>query len=53
MINNVERIKKILIKIREMLKVDLKKKMENSSKLNRTLYKNESKIFIIKKQNVN
>ena len=37
----------------EMLKVDLKENVENSSKLIRTLNRIENKFQIIKKQNVN
>ena len=51
--SDVKQIEKILIKIIEMLKIDLEKKIENSSKLNQTLNKIESRLFIIKKQNVN
>ena len=36
-----------------MLKIDLKKKFENSSKLNQTLSKIENRFLIIKKQNAN
>ena len=36
-----------------MLKIDLKKKIEISSKLNQTLNKIESRLFTIKKQDAN
>ena len=36
-----------------MLKIDLKKEIENSSKLSRTLSKIENRFLIIKKQNAN
>ena len=44
--NNMKHIERILIKIIEMWKVDLKK-IENSSKSNRTLNKIENRFFII------
>ena len=53
MTNNVKQIERILVKIIRMLKIDLKKEVENSSKLNQTLNKIESKNFTIKKQNAN
>ena len=36
-----------------MLKIDLKKKIENSSKLNQTLNRIDNRFLIIKKQNTN
>ena len=51
--SEIEQIKKILLKVIEMLKVDLKKNVENSSKLVRTLNRIENKFQIIEKQNVN
>ena len=51
--NKIEQIKKILLKVIEMLKVDLKESVENSSKLARTLNRIENKFQIIEKQNVN
>ena len=51
--SEIEQIKEILLKMIEMLKVDLKKDVENSSKLIRTLNRIENKFQIIEKQNVN
>ena len=51
--NKTEQIKKILLKIIEMLKVDRKENVENSSKLVRTLNRIENKFQIIEKQNAN
>ena len=53
MTSDVKQIKTILMKIIEMLKIDLKKKIEISSKLSQTLNKIESRFFTIEKQNVN
>ena len=51
--NEIEQIEKILMRVIEMLKVDLKENVENSSKLIRTLNRIENKFQIIEKQNVN
>ena len=51
--NEIEQIEEILLRMIEMLKVDLKKDVENSSKLIRTLNRIENKFQIIEKQNVN
>ena len=51
--SEIEQIEKILLKIIEMLKVDLKENVENSSKLVRTLNRIENKFQIIEKQNAN
>ena len=51
--NKIEQIEKILLKVIEMLKVDLKESVENSSKLARTLNRIENKFQIIEKQNTN
>ena len=51
--SKIEQIEKILLKIIEMLKADLKENVENSSKLIRTLNRIENKFQIIEKQNVN
>ena len=53
MTNDVKQIEKILIKIIKMLKIDLKKEIENSSNISQTLNKIESRFLIIKKQNAN
>ena len=51
--NKIEQIKKILLKMIEMLKVDLKKNVQNSSKLIRTLNRIENRLQIIETQNAN
>ena len=51
--NKIEQIKKILLRVIKMLKVDLKENVENSSKLARTLNRIENRLQIIKKQNAN
>ena len=51
--NEIEQIEEILLKVIEMLKIDLKENVENSSKLVRTLNRIENKFQIIEKQNVN
>ena len=51
--NKIEQIKKILSRIIEMLKTNLKENVENSSKLVWTLNRIENKFQIIEKQNVN
>ena len=51
--NKIKQIKKILLKMIEMLKANLKKSVENSSKLIRTLNQIENRFQIIEKQNVN
>ena len=51
--NEIEQIERILLKMIEMLKVNLKKNFENTSKLIRTLNRIENKFQIIEKQNVN
>ena len=51
--NKIEQIKKILLKVIEMLKTNLKENVENSSKLIRTLNRIENKFQIIKRQNTN
>ena len=51
--NKIEQRKDILLKVIEMLKANLKKNVENSSKLIRTLNRIESKLQTIEKQNVN
>ena len=51
--SEIEQIKRILLRMIEILKVDLKKSIENSSKLIRTLNRIESRFQIIEKQNVN
>ena len=51
--SKIEQIKKILLKVIEMLKVDLKKDIESSSKLVRTLNYIENRFQTIEKQNVN
>ena len=47
--SEIKQIKRILLKIIEVLKVDLKENVENSSKLVRTLNKIENKFQIIEK----
>ena len=51
--NEIEQIEKILMRVIEMLEVDLKENVENSSKLVRTLNRIENKFQIIEKQNAN
>ena len=51
--NEIEQIEKILLRVIEILKADLKEDIENSSKLIRTLNRIESKLQVIKKQNAN
>ena len=51
--SEIEQIKKILLKMIEMLKVDLKQDVENSSKLVRTLNRIKNRFQIIEKQNAN
>ena len=51
--SEIEQIKKILMKVIEMLEVDLKENVENSSKLIRTLNRIKNKFQIIEKQNAN
>ena len=51
--SEIEQIKKILLRMIEMLKANLKENVENSSKLIRTLNRIESKFQTIEKQNVN
>ena len=51
--NEIEQIKRILLRMIEMLEIDLKENVENSSKLVRTLNRIENKFQIIEKQNVN
>ena len=51
--NEIEQIKKILLRMIEILKFNLKENVENSSKLVRTLNRIENRSQIIEKQNVN
>ena len=51
--NKIEQKERILLKMIEMLKIDLKENVENSSKLVRTLNRIENRFQIIEKQNVN
>ena len=51
--NEIEQIKRILLKVIEMLKTDLKKNIESFSKLARTLNRIENRFQIIEKQNAN
>ena len=51
--NNVKQMKRILLKMIDMLKKNTKKKIENQSKLSLTLNQIENKILNIEKQNVN
>ena len=51
--SEIEQIKKILLKMIEMLKADLKKNIESFSKLVRTLNRIKNKFQIIEKQNAN
>ena len=51
--SKIEQVKFFLLKMIEMLKTNLKKDVENSSKLIRTLNRIENKFQTIKKQNVN
>ena len=47
--NKIEQIKRILLRMIEILKVDLKENIENSSKLIRTLNRIKSKFQVIEK----
>ena len=51
--SEIEQIEEILMRVIEMLEVDLKENVENSSKLIRTLNRIENKFQIIEKQNAN
>ena len=51
--SEIEQIKRILLKMIEMLKTDLKENIENSSKLVQTLNRIENRFQTIEKQNVN
>ena len=51
--NEIEQIKRILLRVIEILKADLKENIENSSKLIRTLNRIKSRFQIIEKQNAN
>ena len=51
--SEVEQIKRILLRVIEVLKINLKKNVENSSKLIRTLNRIENRLQIIEKQNAN
>ena len=51
--SEIEQIEKILLRMIEILKADLKKDIENSSKLVRTLNRIKSRFQIIEKQNAN
>ena len=51
--NEIEQIKRILLRVIEILKADLKENIENSSKLIRTLNRIESRFQVIEKQNAN
>ena len=51
--NKIEQVKKVLLKIIEMLEANLKKDVENLSKLIRTLNRIESKFQTIENQNIN
>ena len=51
--SEIEQIKKILLRVIEMLKTDLKENIENSSKLIRTLNRIKNKFETIEKQNNN
>ena len=48
--NEIEQIKEILLRMIEMLKVDLKENVESSSKLIRTLNRIENKFQTIEKK---
>ena len=49
----IEQIKRKILKMIKMLKIDLKEKIKNSSKLIQTLNRIKNKFQIIKNQNVN
>ena len=51
--NEIEQIERILLRMIEMLKADIKKDIENSSKLARTLNRIENRFQTIEKQNAN
>ena len=51
--SEIEQIERILLKMIEILKVDLKEDIENSSKLIRTLNRIKSRFQVIEKQNAN
>ena len=51
--NEIEQIEKILLRVIEILKADLKEDIENSSKLIRTLNRIKSRFQVIEKQNAN
>ena len=51
--SEIEQIKRILLKMIEMLKVDLKEDIESFSKLIRTLNRIENRFQTIEKQNIN
>ena len=51
--SEIEQIERILLRVIEILKTDLKENIENSSKLARTLNRIKSRFQIIEKQNVN
>ena len=51
--SEIEQIERILLRVIEILKADLKEDIENSSKLARTLNRIESRLQIIEKQNAN
>ena len=51
--SKIEQIKRILLKMIEMLKTDLKENIENFLKLIRTLNRIENKFQTIEKQNAN
>ena len=53
MTNDVKQIERILLKVIEMLKTDLKKDVKNTSKLSRTLNRIENRLLKIEKQNAN
>ena len=53
MTSEIKQIERILLKVIERLKTDLKKDVENTSKLNRKLNRIENKLLKIEKQNVN
>ena len=51
--NEIEQIERILLRMIETLKADLKEDIENSSKLIRTLNRIKSRFQVIEKQNAN
>ena len=51
--SEIEQKEKILLRVIKVLKVDLKKDVENSSKLVRTLNRTKNRLQIIEKQNAN